>query len=100
MRRTNCWRDLAEQLSVRPPARGPSVEMAARTSVEEFIKVFQASEDRSTAAEALGVAYGSVVSREKNLRTLGVNLKVMPRKQRSNGLDVAALNDMIDGLQS
>ena len=74
--------------------------MAARTSVEEFIKVFQASEDRSTAAEALGVAYGSVVSREKNLRKLGVNLKVMPRKQRSNGLDVAALNDMIDGLQS
>ena len=72
--------------------------MATRTSVEEFVKIFQDSATRQDAAERLGVAYGSVVSREKNLRKKGVNLKVMPRKERSNGLDVDALNKMIDEL--
>ena len=70
--------------------------MARRIPAEDFVVSFQAGESKSAVAEDLGLTYGAVVSREKNLRKAGVNLKQMPRQPRGNGLDVSGLNELID----
>ncbi len=73
--------------------------MARRVPAEDFVISFQAAESKRAVAEDLGLTYGAVVSREKNLRKAGVNLKEMPRQTRSNGLShevVGGLNDLID----
>ena len=66
-----------------------------RTSVVDFVKTWQASESRQQVADALGVTYGSIASREKTLRKAGVNLKVMAKQPRGIQIDANALNDLI-----
>ena len=66
-----------------------------RTNVVDFVKAWQASESRQQVADALGVTYGSIASREKTLRKAGVNLKVMAKQPRGIQIDANALNDLI-----
>tara|TARA_Y100000310_G_C20529298_1_gene737632 strand:- start:222 stop:458 length:237 start_codon:yes stop_codon:yes gene_type:complete len=66
-----------------------------RTNVVDFVKTWQASESRQQVADALGVTYGSIASREKTLRKAGVNLKIMAKQPRGIQIDANALNNLI-----
>ena len=66
-----------------------------RTSVIDFVRSWQSSESRQQVADALGVTYGSIASREKTLRKAGVNLKIMAKQPRGIQIDANALNELI-----
>jgi biotin operon repressor len=69
--------------------------MAKRTDVVDFVKTWQASSSRQQVADALGVTYGSIASREKTLRKAGVNLKEMQKQPRGIQIDANLLNSLI-----
>tara|TARA_R110000824_G_scaffold71096_2_gene182217 strand:- start:1597 stop:1839 length:243 start_codon:yes stop_codon:yes gene_type:complete len=66
-----------------------------RVDIVEFVKAWQASESRQQVANKLGVTYGAIASREKNLRKYGVNLKEMAKGRRGIQIDADALNALI-----
>ena len=66
-----------------------------RSTAAEFVQLWQSSDSRKQVADALGVTYGSVVSREKTLRKAGVNLKEMKKQPRGIQIDANAPNMLI-----
>ena len=66
-----------------------------RSTAAEFVTLWQSSDSRKQVADALGVTYGSIVSREKTLRKAGVNLKEMQKQPRGIQIDTNALNMLI-----
>ena len=67
-------------------------------SPEQFILMWQKSSSVAEVAEALGMPKPIVLARKSNYTALGIKLKKMPRKSREHGLDVNALNAMIEAL--
>ena len=67
-------------------------------SPEQFILTWQKSSSVAEVAEALGMPKPIVLARKSNYTALGIKLKKMPRKSREHGLDVNALNAMIEEL--
>ena len=67
-------------------------------SPEKFIRVWQQSTSVDDVATKLGMPKPIILARKSNYTALGIKLKKMPRKSREHGLDVNALNAMIEEL--
>ena len=67
-------------------------------SPEQFIRVWQQSTSVDDVATKVGMPKPIVLARKSNYTGLGIKLKKMPRKSRDRGLDVNALNAMIEEL--
>ena len=67
-------------------------------SPEQFIRTRQESRSVAEVAETLGMPKPIVLARKSNYTALGIKLKKMPRKNTERGLDVNALNTMIEEL--
>ena len=65
-------------------------------SPEHFILTWQKSNSVAEVAETLGMPKPIVLARKSNYTALGIKLKKMPRKSTDRGLDVNALNAMIE----
>lgn len=65
-----------------------------------FVRVWQSSNSLEEVASRLEMPKPIVLARKSNYTKLGVRLKKMPRKSSHRGLDVAALNALIDKLES
>ena len=83
---------------------GPSQEGSGRgkyadynVAAQEFVRVWQTSESLDEVAERLRMPKAIAAARAAGYREKGVPLKKM-RRRRTNGLDVAALNEIIEGL--
>lgn len=87
--------DVAEMVTEEVEVEVTKKQKQRRVDVVEFVKAWQACETRSEVASTLGVTYGAIASREKNLRKHGVNLKEMEKGQRGIQIDADALNALI-----
>ena len=67
-------------------------------SPEKFIRVWQQSTSVDDVAAKLGMPKPIVLARKSNYTALGIKLKKMPRKSTDRGLNVNALNAMIEEL--
>lgn len=64
---------------------------------DEFIRTYQTSDSAKDVAAKLGVTVGSIYTRAKSYRRLGIPLKTMVRTS-SKGVDVKAATALIDSL--
>ena len=67
-------------------------------SPEKFVRVWQQSTSVDNVAIKLEMPKPIVLARKSNYTTLGIKLKKMPRKSTERGLDVNALNALIEEL--
>lgn len=66
---------------------------------KRFIEVWQSAESAAEAAEKLGMPQAIASARASNYRKMGIHLKVM-RKKKKGSLDVAALNRLVEQINS
>ena len=67
------------------------------TSPEDFIRAYQKCNSHQEVAEKLNVTQNTVYQRSLKFRKMGINLKMMERKQKSK-IDVQDLNALIENL--
>src|SRR4051812_10458400 len=82
------------------PKKQPSAEARNDYGVtpEQFVTVWNTSGSLEEAASRLKMPAPVAAARASKYRSVGVNLKKMPRKPRADGLDVEKLNRLIETL--